>query len=249
MEGSVYSPVRAHFLDEVRGLSILLVVLHHTAWDLHHLFGVRLALVEHPIMDFLQPAFAGVFVFVSGMVCNTSRSNLRRGWITLACGLAISAATKIALPAQTVRFGILHLLGACMLLYGWGSHWIRKLPAEVGFVLTAFLFAITRNVPDGSIGVAGWSAALPKGWYQLDLGFIVGLPDAGFRSADYFPLIPWVFLFFAGSFLGRPVFAQRSPAWLFDLHLPPLAWLGRHTLWVYLLHQPLLFGLMNLIFQ
>jgi len=249
VEDSVFSPVRAHFLDELRGFSILLMVLHHAAWDLHYLFGVHIPLVEHPVMNLLQPFFAGVFVFISGMVCNTSRSNLRRGCITLACALAVTVVTSFVMPQQTVRFGILHLLGSCMLLYRWASVALRKIPAETGFVLAAVLFAVAWKVPNGQIGLAGWAAALPPQLYRFGLGYLFGFPADGFRSVDYFPLIPWAFLFFAGSFLGRPIFAQRSPRWLFVCRLPPLAWVGRHSLWFYLLHQPLLFGFMHLIFQ
>lgn len=249
MEGAVFSPARAHGLDELRGVSILLMVLYHALWNLHRLFGVSIPLFDHPAVTWLQALFAGFFVFASGMVCNTSRSNLRRGWVTLACGMAITVATGFALPQQTVRFGILHLLGCCMLLYSWASGLLRRIPDGVGFVLAAVLFALTWKLPQGQIGLAGWSAALPPQLYRWSLGFVLGLPAPNFASVDYFPLVPWTFLFLAGSFLGRTVFALRSPVWLFTLHLPPLAWVGRHTLWIYLLHQPLLFGLMALLFR
>ena len=65
----------------------------------------------------MQPLFAGVFVFVSGMVCNISRSNLRRGLKTFALGMALTLGTLLAMPDQLIAFGILHFMGAAMLLF------------------------------------------------------------------------------------------------------------------------------------
>jgi len=249
MDQPLYLRPRAYFLDELRGLSVLLMVVHHAAWDLHHLFGVDIPFLAHPLMGFLQALFAGVFVFVSGMVCNISRSNLRRGLLTLLCAFAITVVTAVAVPGQTVRFGVLHLLAAGMLLYGIGQNFWRRCPAAGSFVLASALFVLCWNLPNGYLGWGSWRLTLPAGWYRFPVGFVFGLPEAGFSSGDYFPLIPWIFLFFAGSFAGRPVFQQKRPAWLFRQSVPPLAWVGRHTLWIYLLHQPLLFGLMQLLFQ
>lgn len=249
MEQPLYLRPRAHFLDELRGLSVLVMVLHHTAWNLHHLFGVDIPFLFHPVMGVLQPLFAGVFVFLSGMVCNVSRSNLRRGLLTLLCAFGVTAVTAIAVPEYTVRFGILHLLASGMLIYGIGEKLWQRCPAAVGFVLAAALFALCINLPNGYLGWGRWSLALPDVWYRFPAGFVFGLPGLGFTSGDYFPLIPWLFLFFAGCFVGRPVFRLKSPSWLFRQSIPPLAWVGRHTLWIYLLHQPLLFGLMQLLFQ
>ena len=120
---------RAHLLDELRGLSILLMVVHHAAWDLHHLFGAAVPLLYHPVVTALQGLFAGIFVVISGMVCHASRNNLRRGLQVLACGMAVTAVTLLALPEKAVWFGILHLLGASILLYALGEGlWRRILP-------------------------------------------------------------------------------------------------------------------------
>ena len=66
----------------------------------------------------------------------------------------------------------------------------------------------------------------------------LGLRTREFYSADYYPLLPWGLLFFAGAFAGRRL-CEHLPRWT----LPrPLTWMGRHALGIYLVHQPLMMG-------
>ena len=114
---SAGKPGRVLLFDELRGLSILLVVIYHGAFDLIAVYGVRIPIFDAPLLQkFLQPLFAGLFVFISGAVSRYSRSNLRRGLACFACGLLITLVTGL-LPMVPDRFGILHLLGASMVLF------------------------------------------------------------------------------------------------------------------------------------
>jgi len=235
-----YRGPRAALLDELRGLSILLMVLDHGAWDLQNLFGVRVPPLGWPIMAVLEPAFAGLFIVISGMVCNVSRSNLRRGALVLGCAAAITALTSVLMPEQAVYFGILHLLGACMVLYAAAGRLLRRAGPVPGAAVCLALFAVLWPLPDGFVGLPWWRLALPGALYRLPGGFVLGLPAPSFFSGDYFPLLPWGCLFFAGSFAGRRVFCPGAPGWLFRRRAPVLDWAGRHTLWIYLLHQPVL---------
>ena len=80
--------------------------------------------------------------------------------------------------------------------------------------------------------------ALPEAWYRGFFTAFLGFPGPGFRSADYFSLLPWLFLFWTGWFLYtlRPQEGRR------ERRLPLAADLGRHSLLVYLLHQPAIYG-------
>ena len=61
---------------------------------------------------------------------------------------------------------------------------------------------------------------------------------------DYFPILPWIFLFIAGYFLNRILKARGWDEKFFARgNVPVLNWLGRHTLPIYLIHQPVLYGL------
>ena len=93
---SAGKPGRVLLFDELRGLSILLVVIYHGAFDLIAVYGVRIPIFDAPLLQkFLQPLFAGLFVFISGAVSRYSRSNLRRGLACFACGLLITLVTGL----------------------------------------------------------------------------------------------------------------------------------------------------------
>lgn len=101
---------------------------------------------------------------------------------------------------------------------------------------------------DGLVrGNAGASVAadhLPGVWYANLFTAFFGFFPRGFFSTDYFPLLPWLFLFWAGYFLhfcmGR---ARMEP--LRRSVCPALGWMGRHSLLLYLLHQPVIYGVLS----
>ena len=75
----------------------------------------------------------------------------------------------------------------------------------------------------------------------------LGLVPPEMAWGDFFPIFPWLFVFLAGAFLGRYVKEGRFPPFLYKTHIRALAFVGRHSLLIYLAHQPLLFGILTLI--
>ena len=86
---------------------------------------------------------------------------------------------------------------------------------------------------------AARASSLPRALYANLFTAALGFPPAGFYSSDYFPLLPWVFLFWAGYFAWYWV--RRLPG--LTLRLPLLSRLGRLCLPVYVLHQPVCYAL------
>lgn len=145
-------------------------------------------------------------------------------------------------------FGVLTLLGAAMLITGLLQPLLQKIPAWAGLVVSLLLFAATYHTQDGFWQLGPWQILLPGAWYANLFTAFFGFFPRGFFSTDYFPLLPWLFLFWAGYFLhfcmGR---ARMEP--LRRSVCAPLGWLGRHSLGIYLLHQPVIYGVLLLLFH
>ena len=241
---------RIFLLDELRGLLICNVVAYHTLYDLVYLFGVKLMWFRTEGAYWWQQWMSGSLIFLAGISCLLTRSNLRRGVKTLLLGLALTLATALVMPGERILFGILHFMGCAMLLFAALRPLLDKIPPRVGLWVCLGLFVLTKNIYYGNVGIPYlWEVAVPEVFYSSRLLFPIGLPHPTFASSDYFPLIPWAFLFLAGSFLGRRIPAGRVPDFARKSRLPLLGWLGRHTLGIYLVHQPVIFALLSLLFH
>lgn len=241
---------RVHLIDEVRGFAIICMVFYHAMYDLVVIFGVDFPVFTSPVMqDILQPLFAGLFIFISGTAGHYSRSNLKRGAICFALGMALTLVTAVFMPAELIAFGILHFLGIAMMLFPLLKRFAVHMPPALGVAAGLLFFWFFSNIPQGSVGLAPFfTISLPRALYGTPYLFALGFPGTGFFSSDYFPILPWMFAFFAGVCFGRLVRDGRCPKWFYRMHCRPLAFVGRHTIVVYLLHQPVCYGLILLIF-
>ena len=165
---------------------------------------------------------------------------MRRGLAAFAGGAAVSAVTMIAMPDSSVFFGVLSFLGTATLISIPLEPLLRRIPARAGLSGSFLLFMLLRDVNEGFLGFEGARiAALPNGLYRNLLTACLGFPPAGFVSSDYFSLFPWLFLFLTGYFLYE--LRRDTPP---RLRLPLVTALGRRSLVVYLLHQPLIYGVL-----
>ena len=135
-----------------------------------------------------------------------------------------------------------------MIVFGLGQKLWDRIPLILGLAVCAVLFLITMPVSDGYLGLPGTLAwKIPAGWYEFGWLFPLGIHRADFFSADYFPLFPWIFLFFCGTYIGRWARNGKFPDFTYRLRFTSLSWMGRHALILYLIHQPLIFGVCTLI--
>ena len=226
---------RIDFLDLWRSVCVWMMLLYHAVFDLM-VFGLLPAALEtHPVTRAYTALCSGGFILLSGFCIRISRNPFRRGGIVFASAMLVSAgATLAGLP---IYFGVLHLLGTCMLLYALLGRWIERLPANRTFIfLCLLLFAAAFAWAPGLRVEAGW--LFPPQAQRED-----------FYSTDYYPLLPWALLFLTGTLLGRsPDFPWDSSA-LRKSYPAALTFCGRHSLAIYLIHQPLLFGICWLLFH
>lgn len=235
---------RIVLMDEIRGFCIVLMVIYHALFDAVYLLGVDGLGDLFFRLSFLQPFFAGIFVVLSGIASRLSRSNLRRGLELLMVSLLLTAFTRYFIPEQTIYFGIIHMLSFSILIFALARPLLDKLPPIVGIILSGSLFAVTYGLQYGYIGIENiYKISISKKLFDYLYLYPLGLPREGFSSGDYFPLIPWLFIFLAGTFSGVYVKkGKRLPKGIYKKRFPLLAFIGRHSLIVYLLHQPVLYG-------
>lgn len=245
----VHKGGRIPFLDELRGFLIVFVVWYHFMYDLV-LFGMDGSWFFSFGMNNLRNCFVALLVMVSGISSHLSRSNIKRGIKTLFLAMLLTLCTGLFMPGQLIIFGILHFFGVSMILYGILKKPLSRIPPAVGFAVSVLLFAVTFDVFYGVIGIAGWGLTLPLPafLYNQPLLYPLGFSCTGLSSADYYPIIPWFFLFLAGGFCGDSVKNGKFPAFFYRSHSPVLAAIGRHTMIIYLLHQPIIYGIMLLLF-
>lgn len=242
-------PRRVHLMDELRGVLIIGICLYHLLYDLAVIFPVGIPWMFDPWMNHIRNVMTGSLIVISGISCHYARSNLRRGLRTFGLGMVLTVVTGLVIPSQFILFGILHFFGSMMMLYGLLEPVMKRIPAIPGLLGSVLLFLLTWNIYSGFVKIFGMVIRLPGFLYDHPLLYPLGFACAGVSSADYYPLMPWGFLFFAGTFLGRYVRAGRFPKVCYQSHLPRLAWIGSHTMAIYLIHQPVIYGILLLIFH
>ena len=223
---------RIELIDALRGLAVVLMVIHHFLYDLVVFRGAPAWLFDNPVFNLLHYVFAGLFILLSGLSSQYSRSNVKRGIRVLVIAFVITLVTRFM--DMPIRFGVLHLLGFCMVFYGltrklWDA--IPRLAAMALYILLLIGTAILVQHTDPGVNFL----------------WMFGWTYPGFYSADYFPIFPWLFVFLFGTVVGMYVKEGRLPEWFYEKHVPLFPAIGRHALLIYVVHQPVLYGITMLI--
>ncbi len=226
-------------LDALRGLCILGMVIVHFIYDIAVLYQI----VDWKLPDwflFIQQWGNLLFFLISGICATLGRRHIKRGLVVIGGGMLCTLATLglywlgFFSKSMLIYFGVLHCLGCCMLL--WAP--LRKLPTWLLGIFSALFIAAGLYLGDHIL------VSFP---YLVPLGFTY----PGFSSSDYFPLLPYLGYFLLGAVAGRLLYAKKES--LLPRANPKnplialLLFFGKHSLIIYLLHQPLLSGLCILL--
>jgi uncharacterized membrane protein len=239
-------PGRFPELDAVRGLAVVMMILYHLFVDLSFLGISGPDPFSGPLKVF-GLATASLFILVAGVsahikaerTINNRRwylSFLKRGMELIFIGFGITLVTYWFLNGEGyVLFGILHLIGLSLLL-------------------TPFFYRLGRYniIPVVCIFLYSWFFILPFGPLWM---VPTGIHPAEFVSVDYTPVIPWMSVFLIGFLSGGFLFPYGNHRW--DLKIKaekiryflPFIITGRHSLIIYLVHQPLLVLILMLLFN
>jgi len=229
---------RVDAIDALRGGALCLMIVYHFAFDLR-VFGVTHSDFEHdPLWLSFRALIVSSFmalVGVSLVLADRAHSTRRHFWqriaIVAGCAVAVSVASWVAFRPTFIYFGILHAIAVASVLV---SPLVRRPRAALAIGAAVVAAGIVWSNP--------LFDAPPLSW----IGFVTTKP----ATEDYVPLAPWAGIvalgIAGGGWLARNGFRAvaplgRAPAWV--------RWLGRHSLSIYMVHQPLLLGGMWLILR
>jgi uncharacterized membrane protein len=227
---------RVASIDALRAIALIAMIAYHFCFDLRY-FRIIVPDFEHdPFWLTARSIILSSFLLLAGVslvLADARKASSARFWrhvgLIAGCAMLISATTYFIFPATFIWFGVLHAIAVSLVL-------ARPL---VHFPRTALVVGLIAIV----VGVTYSNSAFNQftlGW----IGFMTSKP----YTDDYVPLFPWAGVVLCGIALGH-AFVRNRFATLSSLATPPrwLAWLGRHTLAIYMVHQPILFGALWLI--
>lgn len=225
-------------IDAIRGFLILCVIASHT---LYYASFILRRFTLPPLIEFVMQYGGLLFVVLSGLSATLGSRSFRRGLLVFAGGMVLTLGSLAAVylgwltEDMVIRFGVLHLLGFAMMIYPL----LKKLPSPV---LLGFGLAV--------LALGYWFQFKPVLTESRYL-FALGLRYAGFSSGDYFPIAPHLGWFSLGIVLGRSLYAEKKT------RLPQvnpetpilrfLRWCGRNSLYIFILHLPIIGGIMMLL--
>lgn len=221
-------------IDFFRGVAVILMIIFNYAFALHY-FGIYDFDLGFLFWWLFPRLIAGAFIFIAGLSIWLSYSRLKdkktaykkyisRGLKIFSLGILITLITFSFIPSSFVVFGILHFVGLAIII----SPFFLKLSRKY-LLIAAFTSLIV------GIYLQNFSVSFP---WLLWLGFV---PE-NFSSIDYFPFFPWFGIFLLGLYSSSFLYNRRR---LFKAPKEPasskfFSLLGRNSLIIYMLHQPVL---------
>ncbi len=208
-------------IDFFRGIALVLMVFFHLLFDLKELYGYPVQ-YNSGIYFYIGKVSVILFILVAAVSSTFSRNNTRRAVKILAAALLISVVSHLYNPIFGIKFGILHFLGTSILLFPL----FRKLNKYLLAILGTVIIAAGQYLNSVSV--------------EHNYLFIFNLTSSPWVSADFYPLFPWFGVFLYGIALGKLLYPNRKSLFRYTPRRNLLCFIGRHTLPVYLIHQPLL---------
>jgi uncharacterized membrane protein len=230
-------PQRIEGVDALRGLALCTMFVYHFFFDLRF-YRVIAADFEHDLFwlgfrSLIVTAFmalVGLSLVLADRAGATGVHFARRVAVIAGCALAASAGSWILFPRSFIYFGILHCIAVASVL-AWPL--VRRPLAALGIGCAVIVAGVAWTHPAFDARGLSW------------LGFTTTKPP----TEDYVPLAPWAGVVLVGIALGQAL-ARSGFRAVAPLAAAPIAlrWLGRHSLAVYMVHQPILLGVLWLVF-
>lgn len=215
-------------IDFLRGVAIILMALFHLFYDLKEFYGYNFE-YQTGIIYYIGKLSALMFIMLTGISCSFSKNNLKRGIRVLFYALIITIVTYIYDPNTYVNFGILHFLATCIILYKFFRPLNNLALFSLGtlIILTGYIinqFSVSSNI------------------------FVpFGLTSDNYTSLDYYPLFPYLGVFLYGIAIKSLLYPANKSLLNPYFNFKPINFFGKHSLFIYLIHQPIIIGLLKVL--
>jgi uncharacterized membrane protein len=231
------STKRLETLDALRGLAMVWMTIYHFSFDLNYFDWIQQDFYRNPIWTWQRSLIVSLFLFCVGwsqaanVSRNTSlgRSFWRRWWQITGCAGLVTLGSYAMFPHSFIYFGVLHGIGMMLLIL----LFVRRLGQWLWLIGTVCMLLFLY--PPIVMNTAPWN--------------ILGLISHKPITEDYVPLLPWFAWVCWGYVFGIKKGLSVIPNPFFVRMLKPLAFLGRYSLRYYMLHQPILIGLLWLLHE
>lgn len=183
---------RLPFIDLIRGITIIEMISYHFLWDLVYLYNADIPWYKSHGAYIWQQSICWTFILLAGFSWHLGKKHMKRGLWAFGGGVVVSLVTAIVLPNDRVRYGVLTLIGSCILIWILLDKVLKKIPAGVGVSVSFVLFLILRSwtkqdpiqLSDNLLNVT---------WLKSVLAYI-GFPQAGLFIYRLFSVAPMDFL-------------------------------------------------------
>ncbi len=229
-------------IDALRGLAIVWMTVFHFCYDLNHVGWIQQNFLGDPFWTWQRTAIVSLFLFCAGLgqaVAVQREQSAQRFWTrwlqVVACALLVTAGSYWMYPKSFIYFGVLHGIALMLIVVRFTAGWGNWLWLAGGLAIAMKFIAAYAHTY--------WAGA----GFLNDPGFNwLGLISRKPITEDYVPLLPWLGVMWWGMAAGQ--WLLKKPAHGLGRAVPvaaaPLAWLGRWSLSWYMLHQPVLIGLL-----
>jgi uncharacterized membrane protein len=217
-------------IDFFRGLLIIYMIFIHIMYDLQYIYNINVN-YDGGILQLSRIIFSPCFIIVSGISTAFSRNSFKRGLIVFLTAMGLTLVTFIADRELFIVFGILHFLGIWMMI----SPLFKKLPTFWIFVSCGIFVVISLLIP----------------YVKVDHNYlsILGFHNASFSSLDYYPLLEYGWAFLLGMGLSKLLYKEKKSIFPFTIKSKVVNFIGRNSLYIYVVHQPIILLLLKLILE
>lgn len=215
-------------IDLLRFTAIILMIIYHFAYDIKYYWSQNINL-EGLFWVIIANTAQFLFIFASGISSGFSRNSFKRGLRVFVIGIFITIATYIFIKSEYVRFGILHFLGVCMMLYPVLSKLNNRILIPFALI-SYYLGYVFKTITVDTF------LFLPLGLYY-----------EGFASIDYFPIFPYISYFILGIVAYKSFYSKGRILIPVKRECKFLEFVSRNSLFIYITHQPIFLGIIYLL--